>query len=574
MNLPSFHDKTEASAPVELRHVSLRSVVIGCVAFWAIILGICVTSLVTLTLPGLLLIGAAALVSTGGSVYFTKTKLRGLQAEFTTLEHFSRRDHTGEGVVFQYAETSRVAAALRNSKQSIRDDIEHLRRAAFRDSMTGLPNRLSLISHMESHLKSVTQAQPSVLFHLILDGFKGAGDVLGATGSQRLQTEVASRLSLYLATCSIGNESAIRDVFLAYLGTGQFALFIPDGCTRKSAGHFANELRLLFEQPFELDGRNINVSVSGGMALAPDDGDTPEILLKNASMALNEILRAGKKGFQFFSPRLERLAIGRTRFEKELRDAVDQEAFRPVFQPKVDLSTNKIIGVEALARWYRGENRIISPGTFIPLAEELGLIDEIGFQILKQSCKCAAAWRAAGMEIAVAVNVSPRQFDRPDFIDRVVEALRASRLPPHLLELEITETMAVSNPDRVIGVMGPLRAMGIKLAIDDFGTGHANLSMLAKLPFDTFKIDRQFVMHLEEDPQAPAIVEMILAMARTLGLKTVAEGIETEGQANFLRQRGCNLGQGFLYSRGVSDVELRRLLASWNFKAPAENKSA
>ena len=574
MNLPGFQDKTDPAEPVELGHVSLRTVVIACVIFWGLVLTVCTTSLVALSLPGMIVMGATALLTSAGSVYYTRKKLKDLQAEFVSLEHLSRREHTGEGGVFQYAETSRIAAVLRNAKQSIRDDMEQLRRAAFRDSATGLPNRLSLISHMDKHLKSATQAEPSVLFHLMLDGLKGEGDVLGATGSQRLQAEVASRLSLYLATCSIGNESTLRDVFLAYLGTGQFALFIPDSCTRKSAGHFANELRLLFEQPFELDGRDITVSVSGGIALAPDDGDTAEILLKNASMALNEILRAGKMGFQFFSPRLERLAVGRTRFEKELRDAVDQEAFRPVFQPKVDLTTNKIIGVEALARWYRGENRIISPGTFIPLAEELGLIDEIGFQILKQSCKCAADWRAAGMEIAVAVNVSPRQFDRPDFIDRVVEALRASRLPPHLLELEITETMAVSNPDRVIGVMEPLRAMGIRLAIDDFGTGHANLSMLAKLPFDIFKIDRQFVMHLEEDPQAHAIVEMILAMARTLGLKTVAEGIETEGQAAFLRKRGCSMGQGFLFSRGVSDAEVRRLLADWNFKAPTDSKSA
>jgi len=212
-----------------------------------------------------------------------------------------------------------------------------------------------------------------------------------------------------------------------------------------------------------------------------------EQLLKSASLALNEVMRAGKVGFQFFSPRLQRLAIGRTRFEQELRDAVSAEAFHPVFQPKIDLAQNKIVGVEALARWQRGEGRMISPGTFIPLAEELGLIDEIGFQILRQSCIAAANWLRDGMEIAVAVNVSPGQFDRPDFIEQIVEALRTSGLPPRLLELEITETMAVSNPERVIKAMKPLRELGIKLAVDDFGTGHANLSLLTQIPFDIFK---------------------------------------------------------------------------------------
>jgi EAL domain-containing protein (putative c-di-GMP-specific phosphodiesterase class I) len=398
--------------------------------------------------------------------------------------------------------------------------------------------------------------------------------MLGTTGNQRLQADAASRLSLYLASMTTDRETDLRDLFLASLGAGQFGVLMPAGTTRKAAADLVRELHQVFEDPFNIDGRNIKVTISGGLAMGPEDGDLPEILLKNASLALNEVLRAGKIGFQFFSPRLERIALGRTRFEQELRDAVSAEAFHPVFQPKIDLGTQQVIGVEALARWKRSEGRVISPGTFIPLAEELGLIDEIGFQILRQSCKAAADWLKDGMQISVAVNVSPRQFDRPDFVDQVVEALRASHLPPQFLELEITETMAVSNPDRVINVMKPLRAMGIKLAVDDFGTGHANLSLLTQIPFDIFKIDRQFVMGIEEDAHAPAIVEMTLAMAKTLGLKTVAEGIETEAQATFLKERGCHLAQGFLYSPGIPDEEFRDLMTKWGQNPSAKQLSA
>lgn len=574
MPLPNLQRRKDDKRAMRLGYMTPRWIATSCITFWVALGALLMSHFVKMTPAGFIILGLLAVVSSAIVMYLGLVTMRELETQLATLARLARRDQVDETAEFAFTEFAAVASAIDQSNRAVRDEFENLRSAAFRDSVTRLPNRLSLISAIERGLADASHKTPCVLFHLILDGFKGTGDVLGATGSQDLQREVASRFSMYLATSSIGPDRRLTDSFLASLGAGQFGLFLPAGCDRKAATGLARELHALFEQPFEMNGRDIQVRVSGGIALAPDDGDTPDLLLKNASMALNEILRASKKGFQFFSPRLERLALGRSRFERELRDAVDEEAFRPVFQPKVDLLTGKIIGVEALARWHRGENRTISPGTFIPLAEELGLIDEIGFQILRQSCKSAAAWMKADMDISVAVNVSPRQFDRPDFIDRVVEALRKSGLPPHLLQLEITETMAVSNPERVISVMEPLRAMGIKLAIDDFGTGHANLSMLTKLPFDIFKIDRQFVMHIEEDPQARAIVEMILVMAEKLGLRTVAEGIETEGQANFLRERNCTVGQGFLYSQGLPDAQLRKLLMRQKTSGTYQRKSA
>lgn len=560
--------------PNALGRLVPRWVAISCLTFWLSIIALLITDLAHIQPISLVLLGILAICSSGIIMYLGVVCVEKLRVQLQTLAVLARRDNAQEQVMFEYAEFTEIADEIEASSRIYRDEMEALRLAAFRDTITGLPNRLSFISAIKKGLKQADETRPCAVFHLIIDGLKGAGDILGTTGNQRLQSDVASRLSLYLATFTTGPETSMRDLFLASIGAGQFGIFMPAGCGREIAAGLARELRHLFEQPFDIDGRGIKVTISGGLAMAPDDGDMPEILLKNASLALNEVLRAGKVGFQFFSPRLERLALGRTRFEQELRDAVRAEAFHPVFQPKIDLVTKKIVGVEALARWKRGEGRMISPGTFIPLAEELGLIDEIGFQIMRQSCHAAAGWLRDGMEISVAVNVSPVQFDRADFIDQVVEALRASGLPPHLLELEITETMAVSNPDRVINVMKPLRALGIKLAIDDFGTGHANLSLLTQIPFDIFKIDRAFVSGIEENAHSPAIVEMTLAMAATLGLKTVAEGIETEGQASFLHARKCDLAQGFLYSPGVPDLEFRELMTKWGQNPGAEKRIA
>ena len=322
-----------------------------------------------------------------------------------------------------------------------------------------------------------------------------------------------------------------------------------------------------FESPLAVGQRLVTLGISAGVTMLPEDGKSPGEIFRRADMALQETRKTSRNAFQFYTPSLDRIQRGRFQLEAELRAAVKNSEFIPVFQPKIDFSSGRIMGAEALARWYRHGGKVVMPGTFIGVAEEIGLIDEIGRQILNASCAAAAKWSKMGFNVPVAVNVSPRQFEQNDFAESVIQALRDSALPPHLLELEITESMAIDDPHKVGEVMRPLREMGVRLAIDDFGTGHSNLVMLTQLPFDVFKIDRQFVSALQTDRQAPAIVEMILAMAETLSLKAVAEGIETDEQADFLRKRGCALGQGFLYSPGVSLTKFIAMLYSW--KSPA-----
>lgn len=537
--------------------------VFTCLIFWGFAAAAIAFSTETFHAYGIAVLVAFGLVATGIAIFLGMRMSRALSSELLELEALVSDDAKGSSPKTHYAEFERIAQRVKLRRRGFRDEIEILQRAAFRDGSTGLPNALSLRSALKKSLQHSSRNEPVTFFNVRFDGLARAGDSLGATGSRTLLAEVSARISMLLATLESDETLGIKDTFLAAIGPGEFGILLPVGCDREKASKIARDIRYLFVQPFDVEGRTIKADVSGGISVAPDDGDMADAILKNAGMALDEVRRSKKNGFQFFTPRLERLAIGRQRFEQELREAVASEAFQPVFQPKICFQTGRIVGVEALARWYRGEGRMISPGTFIPLAEELGLVEEIGFQILRQACTAAARWMQDGYPVSVAVNVAPSQFQQKDFINQVVDALRFAGLPPRFLELEITETMAVSDPQRVIDVMQPLRAMGIKLAIDDFGTGHANLSLLTQLPFDIFKIDRQFVSDLEKDSQSPAIVEMILAMAETLGLQTVAEGVETENQAAFLRRRGCTLGQGFLFSRGIPDAELRTLMHDW-----------
>lgn len=315
-----------------------------------------------------------------------------------------------------------------------------------------------------------------------------------------------------------------------------------------------------------ITGQSVSLGISGGIVMAPEDADTVSKMFRHAELALKQVRKDTGSGFRYFSPRLNRVARGKYMLEAELREAVANHEFKTHFQPKVDFQTGKVVGAEALARWIRPNGKIISPNTFIPLAEETGLVTQIGEQIMEAACRSARVWMDEGFDATVAVNVSPRQFQSTDLTEVVLSILKRSGLPPHRLELEITESMAVSEPEKVARVMRPLRSLGTKLAIDDFGTGHSNLSILTQLPFDVFKIDRQFVSALEADEQAPAIIEMILAMAETLGLKTVAEGVETERQADFLRRRGCSMAQGFLYSAGLPHDSFLEFLRNWKAK--------
>ena len=508
-----------------------------------------------------LLVGTMAI--SAGCCYMMARPLQGVFVRFTNYMVATRGDSDADLRSMQFPELRRLRVATTRAVRKLRRENDALRKIAYRDARTGLPNAIAAEKRIEDTLPLASFERPAAFVLLDIDRFAHLVEQVGSGHGESMIYSAGQRITRALSDVPDPSAAALRGSMLAALSADQFILYMPDAGSREHVIAIARAIRNAFAEPFTVHGRNVTMSLSGGIVMAPEDADSPAKLMQNAKLALRLVRNESQSGFRFFTPRLTRIVQGRYRFEAELRDAVDNREFKAVFQPKIDFATGRIVGAEALARWRRSNGKLISPAAFIPVAEEAGLIDEIGRQILEAACQAGRSWELEGHDVTVAVNVSPSQFQRSDLTEIVMSALKRSGLHPRRLELEITESMAVSDPARVAEFISPLRAMGTKLAIDDFGTGHSNLAMLTQLPFDVFKIDRQFVSALETDRQAPAIVEMILAMAETLGLKTVAEGVETTRQADFLRRRGCTMAQGFLYSPGLPDQAFLELLRAW-----------
>lgn len=434
---------------------------------------------------------------------------------------------------------------------------------AYTDPVTRLPNRLRFVSRLETVIGA---GQAAHLVICDLDKFRQVNVTYGPVAADLALAKVAERLR------AAAVEGKVPGFFLGRIGADQFGLLLS-GATDLNIGPFLKAAGAAISEPITVDDQVLRVTVSFGIASAPTDAATGADLLKLAEVALKEAKREATQGLAFFDQRLLDRARAQTKLEEEVRAGIERGEFVAVFQPKVKLETGELVGAEALARWHRPDGAIVSPGVFIPIAEELGLISTLGKQVMRDACFAAAGWNSKGIISSVAVNVSPHQFDDPDFVTSVYQALDDSGLPPDHLELEITESAAVADPDRVARIMWPLRNRGVRLAIDDFGTGHSNFAAITRLPFDVFKIDQQFVRALSTDPHAPAIVEMILAMAEALGQETVAEGVETKEQADFLLRRACTIGQGYYYSPPLPAAEFDAFVRSYRPR-PADRFAA
>jgi diguanylate cyclase (GGDEF)-like protein len=427
---------------------------------------------------------------------------------------------------------------------------------AYTDPVTRLPNRLRLMSRLEA-LVDRGQGQPVYFGICDLDGFRKINVEHGPRVADALLATVAERLR------ACASQAGGASIFIGRIGADQFGIIAP-GLHQGAFKAFLTSAEKLVCEPITFDDQqHIRITGRFGAAAAPEDATTAADLLKQAEIALKEAKRQLASRCAFFDQRLLEKAKAQQKLENELREGLDRGEFVAVFQPKVKLETGELVGAEALARWRRPDGGIVSPGVFVPMAEELGLISKLGHVVMRDACFAAAGWNRKGIVSSVAVNVSPYQFEDPEFIKQVYQALDDSGLPPELLELEITESAAVADPDRVARTMWPLRNRGVRLAIDDFGTGHSNFASITRLPFDVFKIDQQFVRALSTDPHAPAIVEMILAMAEALGQETVAEGVETREQADFLLRRACTIGQGYYYSPPLPAEEFDLFVRSW-----------
>ena len=412
------------------------------------------------------------------------------------------------------------------------------------DPLTGLPNRRRLAERVKSSLAQAQrgQAQFALLF-LNLDGFKHVNDTLGHAFGDRVLIDVGERLR----ACLRQGDTVAR------LGSDEFVLLLS---LADSDGAEASACRVLeaLRPPFHQAGMSFTVTASIGIALVPGDGTTMDELMGRADAAMQEAKKAGRAGFRFHRPQASRsVAESRSRMQLDhaMRLALAQNRFRLHYQPQVDMASGGVVGAEALIRWNDPELGEVSPGEFIPVAEDSGFIIAIGDWVLHQAVAQAADWHARGLTLVVSVNVSALQFQQPGFVEGVAQALRQAGLPAAGLELELTESMLVHDAADALARLQALAELGVKLAIDDFGTGYSSLSYLKRLPVNRLKIDRSFVNGLPDDESDVGLVHAIINMGRALHLQIIAEGVENEAQRRFLKKAGCDQFQGFLFAKAL-----------------------
>lgn len=430
---------------------------------------------------------------------------------------------------------------------------EQLEYQASYDLLTGLVNRNLLADRMrQALLMSRRERREVALFMLDLDGFQSVNDAVGHEEGDRLLKVIAERL----AGCVRAEDTVARR------DSDEFVVLISDPAASDNAALIAGKLQEAVARPVRLAGREVAVTASVGIAVHPRDGEDAPTLLRNAEAALYRAKELGRQNFQFHTGEMNARSLARMTLENHLRHALERQELVVYYQPKASLSSGAVVGMEALLRWHSPELGVVPPDTFIPLAEETGLILTIGAWVLKTACAQNRAWRDAGIPSPpVAVNLSPRQFRQHDIAAVVAQVLAETGLEPHLLELEITEGMVMQDATRVAAVLGELKQMGLTLAMDDFGTGYSSLGYLKRFPFDKLKIDKSFVRDLTRDPDSAAIAKAVIAMAHSLHLKVIAEGVETQGQLNYLQSQGCDEIQGYFLSKPVPAGEFERLLA-------------
>jgi diguanylate cyclase (GGDEF)-like protein/PAS domain S-box-containing protein len=420
-----------------------------------------------------------------------------------------------------------------------RDEQKIWRQANF-DALTGLPNRTLFADRLAQALQAAHHENWQVaLMFIDLDRFKWVNDTLGHNAGDHLLQEVAQRLK------SCVNEMAT----VARLGGDEFTVVLPDIGSPQEAEQVAEYILHRLAEPILLNGHETFVSGSVGITLYPRDADSIENLMRNADSAMYRAKQAGRNTYRYFTQEMNAAAIRRLRLEHDLRRALDRGEFEVYYQPIVHGSDAALLGAEALLRWHHPEFGMVPPDEFIPLAEEIGAIAQIGRWVLLQAIRECAGWRAGGRELMVAVNVSAEQCRAGGCWDSVHEALQQAALPPGALKLEITERLMMEHTDEVVAMLNRLRAAGVHLAVDDFGTGYSSLSYLKRFPVDMLKIDREFIEDLPDNPDNVALVEAIIAMAHSLDLRVVAEGVETQAQERFLRQLNCDMMQGYYYAR-------------------------
>jgi len=480
-------------------------------------------------------------------------------------------------------EVSHLGVAFSTMLEKLRQNIGQIYELAYVDRTTQLPNREFFRKELSRAIRRVTrQKTTGALLFVDLDGFKKVNDMHGHDVGDILLQQFSERLATVLRAEDLIGFKTVHEVdaemeeensgknrqMLARLGGDEFTVLLSELREATDAATVAQRIIDAVSEPFTVGEITVTIGASVGIAIFPQDGSDYQTILKSADMAMYQAKDEGKNTYRYFSEALNAEASRRIVIENDLRIALEDEAKEQLqlyYQPKVDCKTGHPKSVEALVRWNHPEKGMVPPLDFINVAEDCGLILPLGKWVLEEACRQIVRFAKNGMDLSVAVNISTAQFDRPDLSKIVIGAIEMTGADPTKLELELTESMAMRNPERALEHINALKELGIRFAIDDFGTGYSNLSQLSQIPFDVFKIDRSFIQMLTKrnDEHGRVIVRTILAMANSLNYETIAEGVETVAQLEFLSEYGCNHAQGFYFARPMPEGQFNIWYAAW-----------
>jgi len=492
----------------------------------------------------------ARLMGSPGAEATTDFRLRHVDGRWVQVEATSKNllyDPNIGGIVVNYRDIT--------ERKNFEERLKH---QAFHDPLTGLPNRALFMNRLgHALIRAVRSEKAAAVLFLDLDNFKVINDSLGHEAGDKLLVSIAERLRV----CLRAEDTAAR------FGGDEFTILLEDVKDASDALGVASHVTRALSEPFALEARKVFITTSMGIALGTSGRERPTDLLRNADVALYRAKATGKATYEVFDPFMNIAALERLDLEVDLRRAAERGEFAVHYQPQVEVATGKITGWEALVRWMHPDRGPIFPAAFLPAAEESGLIIQIGNLVLEEACRQAREWQQeqAPTEppLKMSVNISARQLQRPDdLLGEIVRILRETDLAPGSLVMEITESMLMDDAEHNVDVLRRLQDLGVSIAVDDFGTGYSNLAYLKRFPVDWLKVDKSFVDGLGESPEATAIVEAMVSLATAMGMQTVAEGIETTGQADLLRALGCELGQGYYFSEPLPAHEANALLST------------